>query len=79
MAVGDLEDGGEVIGREDGAARVRRVVDDNCDRVLVNLEGVNRWNFQKFGPEFDTGYIGFCEYRGTRNKYSQNPITISTV
>ena len=38
VAVGDLEDGGEVIGREDGTARVRRVVDDNCDGVLVNLK-----------------------------------------
>ena len=42
MAVGDLEDGGEVIGREDGAARIGGVVHHDGDGVLVNLEEGNR-------------------------------------
>ena len=37
VPVGDLEDGGEVLGREDGPARVRRVVHHDRHRVLVNL------------------------------------------
>ena len=37
VSVGDLEDGGEVLGSEDGPARVRRVVHHDRHSVLVNL------------------------------------------
>ena len=38
VAVGDLEDGGEVLGGEDGPARVRRVVHDDGHGFIVNLK-----------------------------------------
>ena len=52
VAVGDLEDGGQMLGREDGPARVRRVVHHDGHCILVNLEG---GNYILDSPNIQTG------------------------